>query len=400
MALTTANVVVTRSGTGWTVDVTNCNLLSDLSIKDFVMLIEGTAEPNANITKTSQTVLTYNGSSISSSTVEVRRLTPENRFQDINFTDTFSSTVFNEEIDRLIRKHYEYTLNGIGPGSVATIQTPLDDAYSASWNGDTLRPATRNALYDKFELQGDLADNEAITGTWTAPTAADATNNTQLATTAFAHTRVTNALSGSPALGGNPTAATQAVDNNTTRIATTAFVQTQLENVPTATQGDTDESAANTRFVTEMVNPIALVNTRSLQVASTATLGPWAYTVEASDVNSAYNTGNGRFTVPTNGAGIYLVMASINVIQSSGSTQGYALEVRINGGVAKRIDQRFIASGQGQSLMGSCHLSLSDADYVDIVLQNFGTVSTNYGNGGSVLDWASFQRIGSALAIT
>lgn len=223
--LSTANVTDTKSGTGWTIDVTACNLLSDLSIKDFIVLIAGTLEPNSNITKTSQTVLTYNGTSIASSTVEVRRVTPQDRFQEIAFSSKFSSTVYNEEVDRIIRRSYEYTLNGIGPGSTATIQTPLDDVYSATWNGDTIRPATRNALYDKIELLGDLADNEAITGNWTAPTQADANNTTRLATTAYTDTRVTNALASSPTLGGNPTTTTQAVGNDSTRLATTAFVQ-------------------------------------------------------------------------------------------------------------------------------------------------------------------------------
>ena len=229
MALSTSNVIVTRSGTGWTVDVTACNLLSDLSIKDFIMLIEGTLEPNSNITKTSQTVLTYNGTSISSSTVEVRRVTPDGRFQNINFADQLSSTVFNEEIDRIIRRSFEYSLNGIGPGSAVTAVAPLNEAFPGTWAGDTVRSRTANRLKEEFDKRGSLAENEDITGTWTADTQTDADNSTKLATTAYADTRVTNALSNSPALGGNPTAPTQADANDSTRIATTAFVKNVLE---------------------------------------------------------------------------------------------------------------------------------------------------------------------------
>ena len=375
MALTTANVVVSRSGTGWTVDVTNCNLLSDLSIKDFVMLIEGTAEPNSNITKTSQTVLTYNGTSISSSTVEVRRLTPEDRFQDINFTDTFSSTVFNEEIDRLIRKHYEYTLNGIGPGSVATIQTPLDDAYSVSWDGDTLRPATRNALYDKFELQGDLASDEAITGNWTAPTQTDENNSTRLATTAYTDTRVTNALSGSPALGGNPTAVTQTQGNISTRISTT-------------------------EFATEMVNPVALVNTRAAVTLSTTNV-IIIYTVENLDANNIYNTGNGRFTIPTNGAGIYNVGAGIVIQNNDASTRPFAIAVYVNGSIVHRLGQNSqIPTTQAEWMGGSTLLNLSDSDYVQFGILNFATISMTYGDAlGDETSWAYVQRVGASTVI-
>lgn len=76
----------------------------------------------------------------------------------------------------------------------------------------------------------------AFTGTPTAPTAAPLTDNTQVATTAYADLAVgvekTRALAAeallaplaSPALTGTPTAPTAAADTNTTQVATTAFV--------------------------------------------------------------------------------------------------------------------------------------------------------------------------------
>ena len=66
-------------------------------------------------------------------------------------------------------------------------------------------------------------NNSALTGTPTAPTADAATNNTQIATTAFVAT--TFAAKASPALTGTPTAPTADVATNTTQIATTAFVK-------------------------------------------------------------------------------------------------------------------------------------------------------------------------------
>jgi len=80
----------------------------------------------------------------------------------------------------------------------------------------------------------------ALTGSPTAPTAATASNSTQVATTAFAQAAIvagvaavtasnaTKAPLASPALTGNPTAPTQSVGNNSTRLATTAFVQTAI----------------------------------------------------------------------------------------------------------------------------------------------------------------------------
>lgn len=373
--LTTANVVDTKSGTGWTIDVTACNLLSDLSIKDFVMLIDSSLEPNSNITKTSQTVLTYNGASIPSSTVEVRRVTPENRFQEIAFSEKLSSTIFNEEVDRIIRKAYEYTLNGIGPGSVSTVQTPLDTAYPTGWDGDTVRPATRNALFDKFELQGDLADNEAITGNWTAPTQTDGDNSTRLSTTAYVETHVTNELANSPTLGGNPTATTQTQGNVSTRLATT-------------------------EFVTEMVNPVALVNTRAA-VTTSITDAVIIYTVEALDVNNIYSTGTGRFTIPTNGAGIYHVGAGIAIGNNDASSRAFAIGVYVNGSLVHRIGQdATIPASQAEWVGGSTLLDLSDADFIEFGIINFSTVSMTYGDAlGDETSWAFVQRVGASTTI-
>lgn len=74
----------------------------------------------------------------------------------------------------------------------------------------------------------------ALTGTPTAPTAAASTNNTQIATTAFVKTAVSNIdLSGyatvsSPSFSGNPVAPTAPQFDNDTSIATTEFVQRAL----------------------------------------------------------------------------------------------------------------------------------------------------------------------------
>jgi hypothetical protein len=74
-------------------------------------------------------------------------------------------------------------------------------------------------------------NSPALTGTPTAPTASPATtNNTRIATTAFAQAAITAALAlyarlASPIFSGNPTAPTQALTDDSTRLATTAFVQ-------------------------------------------------------------------------------------------------------------------------------------------------------------------------------
>ena len=223
--VTTANVVVTRSGTGWTVDVTACNLLENLSVKDFVVLENGVLASNNDYTKTSSVLLTYVGAGVAASTsIEVRRRTPPDVVKVVNFGDRFSSNDFNVEIAYGSRRASEYELNGIGPGTLVSGVTPLDDPFSVAWDGDTVRPATRNALYDEIILKANLA-SPALTGVPTAPTPLVTDDSTTIATTAYVKTNLVSfAPLASPTFSGNPTAPTQVPGTNNTTLATTAFV--------------------------------------------------------------------------------------------------------------------------------------------------------------------------------
>jgi hypothetical protein len=85
-------------------------------------------------------------------------------------------------------------------------------------------------------------NSPAFTGAPTAPTAASATNNTQIATTAFVRTAVSN-LSGSvaaiyapmnsPSFTGIPIGPTASAGNNTNQLATTQFVSEAILAVQT-----------------------------------------------------------------------------------------------------------------------------------------------------------------------
>ena len=105
-----------------------------------------------------------------------------------------------------------------------------------------------------------------FTGTPTAPTASAGTNNTQLATTAFVGTAISN-LSGdignayapinSPSFTGTPAAPTATASDSSTRVATTAFVQAQKADMaltgtptaPTAVSATDNTQIATTAFV-------------------------------------------------------------------------------------------------------------------------------------------------------
>jgi hypothetical protein len=88
--------------------------------------------------------------------------------------------------------------------------------------------ADTSGLQTALDAKAPLA-SPTLTGTPVAPTAANGTNTTQVATTAFV---LANAGSGagaplaSPAFTGTPTAPTATAGTNTTQVATTAFVTT------------------------------------------------------------------------------------------------------------------------------------------------------------------------------
>jgi len=233
----TQNVTTTQSGTGWTVDVTPCNLDPDTSIKDFLVLIDGNVESNTNFNKLSQTSIEYTGPSISSSNVEIRRVTPPDRIQEVSFGAKFSSALWEAELNRQSRIAFESALNG-APGSAGfTAPQIKDDPFSSSWNGDQTDGASRNALYDEITLrapkQSPTIDNlglTAIAGNNTAPTVGISNDNNIIATTSFVHDRIDQDLSDDPTLGdGSTLNVSPSVSDDSDQIATTSFVHSRID---------------------------------------------------------------------------------------------------------------------------------------------------------------------------
>lgn len=134
-----------------------------------------------------------------------------------------------------------------------------------------------------------VAASPAFTGTPTAPTAANGTNTTQLATTAFVQSQLTATLVGyattgalasyaplaSPALTGTPTSPTASTGTNTTQLATTAFVQAQLTSTlanysTTAVIASTYAPLASPALTGTPTAPTAATVTNTTQIATTA----------------------------------------------------------------------------------------------------------------------------------
>lgn len=155
----TQAVEVTRSGVGFTIDVTAADLSEDLLVKDFQVFHDGNLVSNILYEKTSPILVTYTGASLPSTEVRVRRKTPNSVIQVINFGDRFSSTLWNAELDRQIRWREEADAFGVGELSLVDSTLPKDDPFDASWNGDITSSVSRNALYDKFVLVDNNADS-------------------------------------------------------------------------------------------------------------------------------------------------------------------------------------------------------------------------------------------------
>jgi hypothetical protein len=124
-----------------------------------------------------------------------------------------------------------------------------------------------------------------FSGVPTAPTATAGTSTTQLATTAFVGTAVSNfsaTISGiyapinSPVFTGVPVVPTATTTNNSTQVATTAFVQAQKVNTaltgtptaPTASASDNSTQLATTAFVHAQKVDTALTGTPTAPTAT------------------------------------------------------------------------------------------------------------------------------------
>ena len=217
-------------GTGFTIPVTVCNLDSDITIIDFLPFVGGTPVSTTLFTKTSPTVLTYTGTSLSVSTaIIIQRRTPNTtRTGLVTFASRFSSDAWNKEVDRTVRHSEEYALNGIGPGSVVIAPTPQDTAYPTGWFGDTTYSATRNALFNILTTLAPIT-SPSFFGNPTVINQILGDSTTKIANTAFVQSALAGyATLGSPSFTGNPTVLTQALSDNSTKIANTAFVQNNL----------------------------------------------------------------------------------------------------------------------------------------------------------------------------
>lgn len=114
MTNSTVNAVETKVGTGWTIDVTVCNLTLDTAIKDFKVFDDGATMSNADFVKSSPTSLLYTGVAVLSSVITVIRITPINRVSTPVYRSTIDVVAYNGELNRIHQILSDLYTSGFG----------------------------------------------------------------------------------------------------------------------------------------------------------------------------------------------------------------------------------------------------------------------------------------------
>ena len=113
---------------------------------------------------------------------------------------TLSATTFLGDLNGTINTATTATTQSAGNNSTKISTTAYTDAKVADAinNGTTAIAPSQNAVFDALALKSNIA-GPTFTGTPAAPTASAGTNTTQLATTAFVTTGISNIVDSSPA---------------------------------------------------------------------------------------------------------------------------------------------------------------------------------------------------------
>ncbi|ELF1002103.1 tail fiber protein, partial [Escherichia coli] len=240
-----------------------------------------------------------------------------NRTIGIDISDSVTSTRSDVAASSLaVKKAYDLAKSKYTAQDASTTQKGLVQLSSATNSDSETMAATPKAVKSIKDLADTKASIESpsLTGTPTAPTAAQGTNSTQIANTAFVKAAITALINGapgtldtlkeiaaainndpnysttinnalalkaplaSPALTGVPTAPTAAQGTNNTQIATTAYVRAAISALvgssPEALDTLNELAAAlgnDPNFATTMTN--ALAGKQPLDATLTALAG-------------------------------------------------------------------------------------------------------------------------------
>ncbi|ELW5248810.1 tail fiber protein, partial [Escherichia coli] len=223
-----------------------------------------------------------------------------NRSIGIDISDSVTSTRSDVAASSLaVKKAYDLAKSKYTAQDASTTQKGLVQLSSATNSDSETMAATPKAVKSLADTKAPI-ESPSLTGTPTAPTAAQGTNSTQIANTAFVKAAITALINGapgtldtlkeiaaainndpnysttinnalalkaplaSPALTGVPTAPTAAQGTNNTQIATTAYVRAAISALvgssPEALDTLNELAAAlgnDPNFATTMTNALA-----------------------------------------------------------------------------------------------------------------------------------------------
>lgn len=169
-----------------------------------------------------------------------------------------------------------------------------------------------------------------FTGTPAAPTAAQGTNTTQIATTAFVNAEIAadtaaKAPLASPTFTGTPAAPTASQGTNTTQVATTAFVNSEISADLTAAIGSTVQAYDADTTKNDVANTFSAAQTLN---AGLTVDGPYKQAAEAvSALDIDLSTGN-YFTKTISGNSTF----TFSNPPASGTVGSFTLELTHSSG--------------------------------------------------------------------
>jgi len=417
----TALVSGFRTGTGWTIDVTLCNLSASLAEKDFDPYTNGGINLLSNWTKTSQVLLTYTGVALAASTpISIVRRTPIVRVQELVYGSRLNTANYEGELNSLHKMMFDRSIQP--PVLLSPSLIDYLTYVRATWIANVLQAPTARAVVAAIDsaiasaaAPTSLAVSTFLTvGTTGAFTGALSTASTFSvgSTSQFAGTvnittgnlvvgagnlsvTGTGTFSGAVGTGALTVTGTLGTSGLATlnSAATGTLITSALAtlNSATVTNTTTLNGATNTLTTapsqltavgTEMVNaswvrkairPYIRATAAGSQSIAHNTLATLLFATEARDTDS--NFASGIFTVPAGAGGLYLI--DVCIILSA--TAQFIEIVAVVNGVNDRITQTtsVIPAADTYRRIESCRtFELVAADTFRFELRHFTAAAT------------------------
>ncbi|WP_195748184.1 tail fiber protein [Escherichia coli] len=195
-----------------------------------------------------------------------------NRSIGIDISDSVTSTRSDVAASSLaVKKAYDLAKSKYTAQDASTTQKGLVQLSSATNSDSETMAATPKAVKSIKDLADTKApiESPSLTGTPTAPTAAQGTNSTQIANTAFVKAAITALINGAPgtldtlkeiaaAINNDPNFSTTINNAMALKAPLASPALTGIPTAPTAAQGTNNTQIANTAFVKAAIT--ALIN--------------------------------------------------------------------------------------------------------------------------------------------